>query len=223
MPRTKRKAKAVMFTTSVSPARVIGQRVGRIVFGVVLIAGDVLLQAQFIAERRFPRFHAAELVAWVWLAAALAGLIAAELTAHVPTMPRDARALCKAALVVPTVGIALLLPITVHMIMMFDEGVLARDHWAWLCIVLTPHIHIVFAWLAGQRAHALACGETPVSVRKIVAITCAVSVVPLLFVGPIIVGLTGLPIIPLLFWMERIARIDLERSHALPVAIARTV
>src|SRR6185503_19800269 len=96
-----------------------------------------------------------------WLIAVFAGLIARAYCSFAPP-PRDPNALRKAALAVPAVGIALLLPITLHMIAMHKASVRELDEWVTMSVMFTTHTHVVFVLFAASRALALANGEKPI-------------------------------------------------------------
>ena len=136
--------------------------------------------------------------------------------------------LLAASYVIPSIGMAFVLPLTIHApVYLLLGGTRAGfDDWAELAMKITWATHIAFAILAAQRAHVLALGEDAPGPAMIFVGCVAVSCVPyvvLFGIPPIIVALTGLPIVGLMRWSERhIAR---ERAHVLhfPTAIARRV
>src|SRR5690349_336746 len=95
-------------------AQLFARRLGRIAFGVVLVAGVAALTAgAWPGGRRgldgeWP--SAAHIVGLTWLAAALAGATVRAVAARV-RWSRDPEALFAESLMLPTAGIALLLPI----------------------------------------------------------------------------------------------------------------
>ena len=78
------------------------------------------------------------------------------------------------------------------------------------------------ALMAGARAKALVEGREPLSVHTLYGVTVAMSCVPgLLVVLPVIVtAMTGIPILPLLYLMDRWA-VRARHEGELPVAVAR--
>jgi hypothetical protein len=213
-----------VFKTYEPSNHVYAMRVGRIVFGLVVAVGAIFvaLNAGDIAKSEgAPRWHTPELIGGTWLVALLAAIVSYVYIGLGPC-PKSPHALRKAALAVPSAGIALLLPITIHVIVMHDSSVHEIDQWVAMSVLLTSHVHIVLALLVGSRALALANDERPVSIPVIYTITCLGALIPMI-IPMFFVAITGIPIIPLLLWMKRVARLDLERSHQIPFAIARTV
>jgi hypothetical protein len=82
--------------------------------------------------------------------------------------------------------------------------------------------HIALVIFAVRRANQLAEGRRAMSPEKIYTSVIAISCIPfavLFMIPPIVVGLTGLAILPLLIRMER--WIESERVPELPTAMAR--
>jgi hypothetical protein len=217
---------------------VIARRAGRIAFGTVLLLGTALLvqferiwshhgdghTERLVGGRWAATFVGGELHAWhiivgTWLAAIVAGLAVTVVVAVLPR-GRDGDSLRKLALVVPSVGVAMLLPITLHMPFVLRNGAASFDQWCWLSMVGVGHTHIVFGLLVWDRAHTLANGGEAISIRSIYLLTCLLAAIP--FIVPVVfVAITGIPFIPLLYWMKRIADADREASVDVPFAIAR--
>jgi hypothetical protein len=199
---------------------VYAQRAGRVAFGLVLGAGALLLAfvTPSLHNDDSATKHAVDIILGSWLFA-LAAAVAVYSLARTFARPRSGHALRTEALAAPGVGLALMLPITLHLFAFGDMG-RRFDDWVYWSVLFTSHTHIVFALLVASRAISLANGEKPVSVGTIYAVVCGVALIPI-GVPIVYVAITGIPIVPLLVWMERIARIDLERSHEVPFAIAR--
>ncbi|HEX5059762.1 MAG TPA: hypothetical protein VFV99_10410 [Kofleriaceae bacterium] len=201
---------------------IFARRAGRVAFGVVMMAGVPALVTHALASRRWDEPPAGGWYAWqiivaTWLLAITAGLIVRVVAPHV-RMRREADALRDAALWVPSVGVALLMPLTIHMFAFTDD---ARefDEWVRLSLAMVSHTHVAFAVLVYVRARALSRGDEPTSIPRIYVLTCAFALFP--FVIPVVyVAITGIPIVPLLLWMKRIARLDREHVDV-PFAIAR--
>lgn len=199
---------------------VVARRAGRIAFGAVLLAGVYVL-VNFARKHEVAHaYHAWHVVAGAWLLAAAAGFLVTRLVAILPPT-RDPGALRRAAFVVPSVGVALLLPITLHMPIALWSGVDTFDLWCRMAVFATGLTHVVFALLVAVRAAQLARGTTNISIGMIYWVTCVIAAIP--FVIPAgFVALTGIPIVPLLRRMERIAEADRAASIELPFAVART-
>jgi hypothetical protein len=198
-----------------------GRRTGRIALGAVLIAGAVILVRRLVTQEEA---GSPQLLGMIWGAAlaayAVVGRIASRRTLE------HADELAVPGLVVPSVGMALLLPLTLHLpvVALVSGGLRGFDSWALLGVVITAPTHLVFAVLAGHRARQLAVGPVAISPMKIFAICLGVSCVPfaLLVLPPFIVMLTGLPLMVLMSLMEPLAHRDRDGglAEALPRAIA---
>lgn len=193
--------------------------VGRLVFGAILLAGAAVLVDR-LTERDAPEAFAT--LAATWTIAFVAGSIAQIATGAVRTRPHSA-GLRTASYVVPTLGIALLLPLTLHLPVALALGVDAAgfDRWAQLSLMITAPAHVVFAALAAIRAYQLARGAHAISTTRVYVTTLVVACIPfaiLFFIPPILVGLTGVAILPLLDRMPQI--IQREGIAPLPTAVA---
>jgi hypothetical protein len=230
-----------MLSTCAVPARRVGRvttdvyasRAGRVTFGVILIVGAFGLvalalgtdgRATLALEPEGPAtprgLHAWHVIVASWLLAFIAARVAAAIETRSPDA-HEPDALRDAALWVPSVGIALLLPLTLHMLVFAaSHRVHAFDQWTRFGIMFVGHTHIVFAGLVYLRARALMRGDKPISVTWLYIVTCVFAAVP--FGVPVpYVAVTGIPIVPLLIWMKRAARIERERCCGMPIAIAR--
>ena len=112
-----------------------------------------------------------------------------------------------AGYVVPAVGMALMLPITLHLLVAMLIGYTERgfDDWCFWSVVFVSVAHIVFAILVGLRAAAIVQGRPPISVGTIYIATVTLAGVPgvLLVIPLVITSVTGLPLLPLLHGLER--------------------
>jgi hypothetical protein len=198
-----------------------GKRVGRIAFGVVLLAGAAIL-VQRLATLDAPQSR--RLILTTWAAAFAAYLIVGRLGSR--RVLDHAGELAIPGLVVPSIGVALLLPLTLHMplAMLVAPGARAFDDWAEISAIITGPTHLVFAALAGERARQLAAGDPALSPLKIYGICVAVSCLPfaLLVLPPFLVMMTGLPMLGGMALMDGLATRDrLEATdEAMPRAIA---
>jgi len=179
------------------------RRAGRVAFGWILIAGAAVLVASAFRSTAggwlgFRGVHAAAILGASWAAAFVAAGIAYL------TYRGEVR--LTTSLVVPACGMALMLPLSIHLAfcLLVRHDATGFDEWAGLSMIATGIAHVVFASLAMARAHQLARGEPAISVGMIYFTCVACGAIP--FVVPVVyVALTGLPIIPLLAHMERIA------------------
>jgi hypothetical protein len=214
--------------------QIIARRIGRITFGGVLLGGVARLimtacSGELGHDVLFPSrgLDAARTIELTWLIAALAGVVAWRVAARVRFTP-DPEMLFAESLIVPAVGIALLLPITLHMpviLVICDSA--AFDVWVVASMWITGLAHAVFAITSALRGKQLVAGEATWSPRKIYIATVVTSCVPfavLYAIPPVIVAITALPFVPLLRAMKWIVvreRRELANAqHALPRAIA---
>ena len=99
-------------------SQIFARRAGRIAFGLVLLVGVASLAAAawsgFFRVRSPAGFGAVRLVGLTWLVAILAGAVVRAIAARLRWRPA-AETLFAESVMVPTAGIALLLPITLHL------------------------------------------------------------------------------------------------------------
>ncbi len=199
-----------------------GRRTGRIAFGAVLLVGMAILVHRVVTLDH-PRVTL--LIPATW-GAAFAAYLAAGWLGSRRTLDH-AGELAVPGLVVPSVGAALLLPLTLHLPvgMLMSDRPDSFDQWALLSVVMTWPTHLVFAALVGCRARQLALGVPALRPVKIFGICVAVSCLPfaLIVLPPLLVALTGIPLLALMVMMESFAERDHGRglAEALPRAIVR--
>ena len=214
--------------------QIIARRIGRITFGGVLLAGVVRLIvaacSHELGREAIYTGHgldAARTIERTWLIATLAGVVAWRVAAHVRFAPNPERLFAE-SLMVPAAGIALLLPITLHMpVILVIRDSAAFDLWVVASMWITGLAHAVFAITSVLRGKQLIAGEATWSPRKIYIATVVTSCVPfavLYAIPPAIVAITALPFVPLLramAWIVVRERRELAAAqHALPRAIA---
>ena len=199
---------------------VIASRAARIAFGVTLLLGTCVLVHVAVTDRFRSDLHASHIVIATWAAAAAIALVVRLLVAALrPTVNPDA--LRRGALAVPSVGIALLLPLTLHMPFCTLESQRFFDSWTMGTIIAAGAPHLLFALFVLVRADQLVGDRAPVTIKTIYIYTCVVGLVP--FVLPaLFIAITGVVFIPLLRMMERVAYRDRVASGELPLAFART-
>jgi hypothetical protein len=159
------------------------------------------------------------LLAHVWLAALIAAVVTRVVASLVPEAPISAR-LLHASVVVPALGIAVLLPLSLHALWFRWRGLPGFDDWVWWSILLTGPAHLAFAAMTVRRAHDLAMGREPTSVVSIYGAAILLGSLPIPIVPSILVAITGLPILPLLWWMKPLIRREREALNGLPRAQA---
>src|SRR5262245_57784890 len=144
-------------------SQIFARRVGRIAFGLVLLLGVASLATAAwtgsAGVQNPARFGAARLVVLTWFAAPVAGRVVRAIAAHLRWRPA-AGALFAESVIVPTAGIALLLPITFHLpvvVAVADAG--AFDFWITASLWITGLAHLVFAGLCVLRARQLVAGR----------------------------------------------------------------
>jgi hypothetical protein len=180
-------------------------RIARIGFGLILISG-----AMFLAQNAFrldraggsggALMHSRRIILLAWAAALFVGFVG--------SLVRDRGDRHRVAgYVIPAVGMALMLPITVHLVVAMLIGYTERgfDDWCFWSVVFVSVAHVVFAILVGLRAAAIVQARPPISVGTIFIATVTLAGVPgvILVIPLIITALTGLPLLPLLYGMER--------------------
>jgi hypothetical protein len=214
-------------------SQIIARRIGRITFGSVLFVGVAYLVAACTGWWDGPReINAARVITVTWLCAALAGMLARFIAARVCVSQRPDWLFAE-SLMVPAAGVALLLPITLHMpvALLLGDGE-GFDFWVVLSLWITGLPHVVLAATSAMRGYQLVAGKIAWSPRRIYLATVVTACVPfvvLYAVPPVIVALTGLPCLPLLYMMERIVvreRAEIARlPQPLPraVAVSRTI
>jgi hypothetical protein len=204
-----------MFETDVT--KLAARRVGRIVFGVVLIAGAFAL----VFRSRLP-FSAAQIMIGSWSLAFAAALIVGHLPIREPR-----KDLFKTSIVVPSIGVALMLPLLVHMPFVFAQPYPDYDGWVQLSVYIVGMAHVAFALTSAIRASQLVDDVRALSPWAILGIVFGVSCVPfalLYMIPPVLVALTSIPILPLFFYQAHLVR--RERAAVtthLPRAIAYAV
>ncbi|HEX4416570.1 MAG TPA: hypothetical protein VH165_01670 [Kofleriaceae bacterium] len=204
-------------------SQIMARRIGRIAFGCVLIAGGLwLATAAYASNNDWTHSHsdalpyrvlghtldAVSILGITWLTAAIAGLVAWWI-ADRRRLARAPNELLAKSLMLPAAGIALILPLTLHLpvvVAISDRG--AFDTWVLVSLWMAGSAHLTLAGFSMLRAHQLAAGTPAWSPGRIYGVTLLVSCIPfvlLLAIPPAIVAITGLPFIPLLRWMEGIA------------------
>jgi hypothetical protein len=192
-----------------------GRRMGRVVFGAVLFAGAGVFVHQLAQGRAFdgepdaPFAPASVILLATWALAIVAGAIT---TIALRKTARDPRPVFAASMVVPSVAIALLAPLTLHL--PFVGGGRDFDEWASLSLPITGVTHVLLAVLVAMRAYQLVAGGKAIRPGSIYLVCVAVSCLPfavLYLLPPALVALTGLPFLPAMAYMQRL--VERERAR----------
>jgi hypothetical protein len=208
-----------MFETSLETpgGSLASRRAGRIAFGGVLIAGAVAMVRDVGAFGDGPRIGALWIMLGSWFLAFVAGFVVSQL--------RITRQLRTASIVVPSIGIALMLPLLLHLPFVLPTGAKAYNTWVALSLFAVGFAHVMFALLAALRAWQLSTGRRAISVWMVYVLVIIASGIPLgmFFLPPLITAITGLPVIGLLHHQETLANREREadRLGEIPAAIAR--
>src|SRR4051812_25556978 len=166
-----------MRTTS----QIIARRIGRITFGGVLLVGVVHLivaacSGESISTGR--NLDAARTIELTWFTALIAGVVAWRVAMRMRLAWTPERLFAE-SLMVPAAGIALLLPITLHMpVILVIRDSAAFDLWVVASMWITGLAHAVFAITSALRGKQLVAGEATWSPRKIYIATVVTSCVP---------------------------------------------
>ena len=188
------------------------RRVGRIVFGAVLIVGAVAL----LMREHLP-FSAAEIMVGSWSLAFVLAAIVGRLPIREPH-----GYLFKPSIVLPSIGAALMLPLLIHLPFIFAQQGSDYEFWVTISIYMVGTAHIAFAITSAIRASQLVDGRRAMSPWSILLIVIGVSCVPfalLYMIPPAIVALTAIPIMPLFYFQARL--VNRERAATnLPTAVA---
>lgn len=213
-----------MFKNSATRSRTPAQA-ARVAFGLVLVAGAarVVCIAHAASHAAVTGSATAVALGHAWLAATAAAVATYAILRILPQV-REREHIREASFVLPAIGAALVLPLSVHALWKLASGAGLHDfdEWAWLSIVFTGLAHVVFAISAAVRASQLARGKPPIHTGMIYAITIAAGMFPFPVLPSIYIALTGIPILPLVYAMKPLAARERARRGAeLPVAIVR--
>lgn len=210
--------------------QIFARRAGRIAFGLVLLVGVGSLAAAAwsgsVGSHSPARWSAARLVGLTWLVAILTGAVVRAIAARLRWRPA-AEALFAESVMVPAAGIALLLPITLHLpVVVVVASAGTFDFWVTASLWITGAAHVVFAGLCVLRARQLVAGRIAITPRAIYVATLLTSCVPFVLlwaIPPLLVAVTALPFVPMLHAMQRLVdreRAEIAAAPDLPRAIA---
>ena len=196
---------------------------GRMAFGAVLFAGTAAMWLTAFDDRHAAdRLYAGEIILATWAAAIVVGVV---VTAVFGRSTRSAVSLRTPSVVIPAIGVALLLPLTLLLIglMLAGDRLEQFDDWVRVAPLFVAVPHVVFAALLASRAASLAAGRPAISPWRIYGwgvVSSAFPGVLLYFIPPALVAVIGLPIVPLMFWMQPYLERERAREAAeLPRAV----
>jgi len=188
--------------------RVLRRRFVRVVFGLALVAGF----CHFVGGACARPSYAFDLFG-AWKHAGLAA-IAAGLVAPMVVRRISGDAWATSSIVLPVVGIALLLPLTLHRAAFAIVGQ-TMDEWCVFRLVGAGIAHLVFAILFAARTVSLArSGQTALSIGELFMLVTLAGALPFFVLGMGIVALTGVFILPVISLVEWLAL----REHAATAA-----
>lgn len=177
---------------------------------VLCVAGPAILLRGLDSERwNAPAWFA---IAW---ALALTAFLAGTIVGRHSATPRS----FAASLIFPSVGLALTLPLTIHLVAAIQLGSSRGfDEWVWLSVRFAGLPHVVAAIMLGWRALQVSRGEEPVSPGVVYVVGVISGLVPIV-VPALIVAVTGLPLVALMKHQDTLAARDRDES-SLPEARA---
>lgn len=192
--------------------RLFARRAARIAAGLVLTVGGVALPINALAHL----VPAGALLGGTWAAALLAlplVWLCARAGGHA-LAGRLGDRLLVASLAWPLAGLALLLPLSLHSLVMLGSGARELDEWVGLSWAIVGHVHVALAGMAAWRMRRLVRGEPALSAAAIYGISVGVAMVPgaiFLLIPPLLVAATGLPFLFLLWAPAGLIRDERER------------
>jgi hypothetical protein len=173
----------------------------------------------FSSDADRPKLDAAGTIAAMWIAATgVYAIVRVAVTASAPAPRGDAW--LRASLVIPAVGLALALPLTLHALWFAMTGG-NFDSWVRLSVAVVGFAHVVFALTFGMRAAQLARTAQPtMTIGSVFLWSVCASVIPwgLLFLPETLTLITGVAILPVLHLFTEVARREREALPVLPVA-----
>ncbi|HEY4244177.1 MAG TPA: hypothetical protein VGM88_30400 [Kofleriaceae bacterium] len=207
-----------MFKTTQGTAR--GRALGRIALGAVLLAGGLAMFANSIdRELGASPYPSWLIIVSAWLAALLANqVVRLTVRGGENASPR----LLAWSFVLPGVGFASIAPMTVQLLpvlLLTDERSL--ETWIAMSILCVGVAHVCFAGMLAVRGRAIALGkpaQTVFGVYWTVVLVSAIPGVALLGLPPLLTAITGLFLVPVLKWGDRLAQAEREAMALEPPA-----
>lgn len=198
---------------------VIARRAARIAFGLVLLAGMGAIVMRTLHGHPDGAGHD---LALTWLGAVVAGAITWLVARWCKPVP-GGDALLRASLVIPALGLAAVLPLSMHGLwaLLIDSSAHAYDNWFDTSLHVVGFAHVVFMLLFAVHARQVASSERPgMTIAAIYGWTVLASCVPLgMWILPeVLTAITGLPILIVMHVFDAIAARERTALPALPLA-----
>lgn len=181
----------------------LGRRLARIGFGVVLALSPVVVATAWAMREDSSLLTTAPLIALVWLAAfAVAAVIGRFGRSAAALAFADAHDFAVASYVVPAIGVGVAGPLSLHALVglpLWTLGVLTDDHtlvgafdsWVGLSLFGTAHAHLAFVIAMGVAARRFAAGDVGASVRLWPAVVLSIMPGIVILFPPFLVLATG--------------------------------
>src|SRR4029079_6597395 len=97
----------------------------------------------------------------------------------------------------PAMGVALMMPITLHLLfaLVLDGAIAGFDAWCLYSVIFVGVAHVAFAVMVGRRAAAIVRVQEPMKVDSIYIATVALAGIPgvVLVLPMLLVAITGVP------------------------------
>jgi hypothetical protein len=198
----------------------VARRCGYIAFGLVLLAGMGAIVWR--ALHGHPD-DAGQNLALTWLGAVVTAALVWGIARIVKPIP-GGDALLRASLVIPALGLACALPLSMHGLwaLLIHSSAHAYDDWFDTSLRVVGFAHVVFMLLFAVHARQLATTNRPaMSIAGIYGWTVLASCVPLgMWILPeVLTAITGLPILIVMLVFDEIAARERTALPALPRAI----
>ena len=198
---------------------IVARRIAYIVFGLVLLAGMGAIVWRTLHGH--PE-GAGENLALTWLGAVVTAAVVWGVARVVKPVP-GGDALLRASLVIPALGLACVLPLSMHGLwaLLVGSSAHAYDNWFDTSLRVVGFAHVVFMLLFAVHARQLASTKRPgMSIAAIYGWTVLASCMPLgMWILPeVLTAITGLPILILLHVFDELAARERTALPALPLA-----
>lgn len=202
---------------------VLRRRIARTWSGIALLLGAAMLAIRVTAGSR----HGLDPVA-ILLGTWFLAFLAYRVAMHVRPTPSRPDRLARASLMLPSLGLLTVLPLTLHLPFFAFAGALdAFGEWAAMAVVITAPTTILAGILIAIRSSHLAEGRPATGVLRPWAIyglgVAATGPFWVLVIPGVLIALTALPFVPLLAYMETLVAREREVATVgeIPEALAR--
>lgn len=198
---------------------VIARRAAYIAFGLCLLAGMGAIVWRTLHGHADGAGHD---LALTWLGAVIVAVLVWRAALVFKPVP-GGDALLRASLVIPAIGLACVLPLTMHGLwaLLIHSTAHAYDNWFDTSLRVVGFAHVVFMILFAVHAQQLASTKRPgMTIGAIYSWTVLASCVPLgMWILPeVLTAITGLPILVVMHVFDELAARERTALPALPVA-----